>query len=595
MLHKLRLRLRRRSKQLAASAERSGDTFEKYFIQRMNRIGLVWRFVTAWLLLLVLLIGCLVVQLQALGGYYQTREPVPGGVYNEGVLGSFTNANPIYATNDVDKTVSRLVFAGLFKYDAKNRLVGDLAKDWSVDAAGKVYTVHLRPNLTWHDGKPLTAADVAFTYKVIQHPDAESPLRSSWQNIQIAAVNPSTVTFTLPNPLSSFIYGVTTGILPQHLLNSVPMVGMRSTAFNTRSPVGSGPFAWRNIEISGVAANKARQSIGLSPFKGYWAGAPKLKSFVVHGFVNKDDMVGAYRKRELTAMSGLDTLPEGVDAASSVQNRFTLTAQTMVFFNTSSGLLKDTKVRQGLTLAADPAAIIMALGTSPKPVREPLLPGQIGYDARFAQKTGDLKLAAQTLDGAGWVVGPGGVRTKDGKKLQFTLSIADTPEYTKVANILKRQWGKVGAKVTVEQNDTNSFRSLFSSFNPDGSHTYDALLYGITIGPDPDVFVYWDSTQADVRSANRLNLSDYKSPVVDDALEAGRTRTDAQLRKIKYEAFLKQWQADAPALGLYQPKYLYISHSQVYGLDEHPLNEAADRLYSAPNWMIRTARVTSDQ
>jgi peptide/nickel transport system substrate-binding protein len=171
MLHKIRLTLRRtfrrRSRQFLSSTENSGDTFEKYFIQRMNRIGLVWRFVTAWLLLVVLLIGCLVVQLQALSGYYQSRRPVAGGVYNEGVLGSFTNANPIYATNDVDKTVSRLVFAGLFKYDEQNRLVGDLAKDWSVDAAGKVYTVHLRPHLTWQDGQPLTAADVAFTYKII--------------------------------------------------------------------------------------------------------------------------------------------------------------------------------------------------------------------------------------------------------------------------------------------------------------------------------------------------------------------------------------------------------------------------------------------
>jgi peptide/nickel transport system substrate-binding protein len=599
MLHKIRLTLRRtlrrRSRQFLSSTENSGDTFEKYFIQRMNRIGLVWRFVTAWLLLVVLLIGCLVVQLQALSGYYQSRRPVAGGVYNEGVLGSFTNANPIYATNDVDKTVSRLVFAGLFKYDEQNRLVGDLAKDWSVDAAGKVYTVHLRPHLTWQDGQPLTAADVAFTYKIIQNPDAESPLRGSWQNIQIAATNPTTVTFTLPNPLASFMYGVTTGIIPQHLLEDVPMVGMRSAAFNTRAPIGSGPFAWRNIEVSGVAANKARQSIGLSPFAGYWAGSPKLKSFVVHGFVNEDDMIDAYNKRELTAMSGLDSVPSAIDAAHSTVSNFTLTAETMVFFNTASGVLTDAKIRQALTLAADPATVTMALGTNPKPVREPLLSGQTGYDPQFAQKTGNTAAAAQALDAAGWLVGPGGVRVKDGKKLQFTLSIADTPEYNKVADILRQQWAKVGVKTNIEQNDTSSFRSLFSSFNPDGTHTYDALLYGITIGPDPDVFVYWDSTQADVRSANRLNLSDYKSPIVDDALEAGRTRTDVQLRTIKYQAFLKQWQADVPALGLYQPKYLYISHSPVYGLKEHPLNEAADRLYSAPDWMIRTARVTNQQ
>jgi peptide/nickel transport system substrate-binding protein len=598
MLHKLRLMfrgtLRRRKKQFTASAEQSGDTFEKYFIQRMNRFGKVWRFVTAWMLLLLLLIGCLGVQLQALGGYYQTRQPVPGGIYTEGVLGSFTNANPIYATSDVDETVSRLLFDGLFKYDTNNKLVGDLAKDWSVNNEGTVYTVHLRPDLTWHDGQPLTARDIAFTYKVIQNPDAESPLRGSWENISVTATNPTTVTFTLPNPLSSFIYGVTNGIVPEHILKNVPMVGMRSVGFNTQSPVGSGAFKWRNIEIASTTADKAEESIGLSPFAGYWDGPPKLKSYVVHAFVDKDRMIEAYKKRELTAMAGIGSVPRSLNPDSVVQTQLTMSAQTMAFFNTTKGPLADAKVRQALVQAANPAEVIASVDNASRPVKEPLLSGQVGYDAQYAQQTGNLPAAAQALDAAGWPVGPDGIRVKDAKKLQFTLSIADTPEYNRVARILQKQWRSAGVRMDIEQNDPTSFRSLFSSFNADGTHTYDALLYGITIGADPDVFVYWDSTQADVRSASRLNFSDYKSAIVDDALDAGRTRTDSKLRAIKYQAFLKQWQQDAPALGLYQPKYLYISHVPVYGLEEHTINDPTDRLYNVNDWMIRTARVTNE-
>ncbi len=82
------------------------------------------------------------------------------------------------------------------------------------------------------------------------------------------------------------------------------------------------------------------------------------------------------------------------------------------------------------------------------------------------------------------------------------------------------------------------------------SRSYDALLYGISIGVDPDVFVYWHTSQNDPRS-NRLNFSEYSSKAADEGLESGRTRTDAGLRTIKYRPFLQAWQRDLPALGLY--------------------------------------------
>jgi peptide/nickel transport system substrate-binding protein len=124
------------------------------------------------------------------------------------------------------------------------------------------------------------------------------------------------------------------------------------------------------------------------------------------------------------------------------------------------------------------------------------------------------------------------------------------------------------------------------------SHRYDALLHGITIGTDPDVFAYWHSSQFDVRSANRYNFSEYKSDAADNALQAGRSRVDPALRAIKYQPFLDAWQKDAPALGLYQPRYLYLTRGEVFGLKEHAVNTGVDRLANVDDWMIRTARVT---
>jgi peptide/nickel transport system substrate-binding protein len=159
--------------------------FERHFLKRFERLSSVKRFVAVWVGLLIVLAIGLIIQNLNLSGYYQTLAGVPGGIYNEGIIGQFTNANPLYATSEVDQSVSRLIFSGLLKYDSSGRLVGDLATGYQTSDNGAVYTVHLRPNLTWQDGQPLTSADVVFTYNLIQNANTGSPLESSWQGISV--------------------------------------------------------------------------------------------------------------------------------------------------------------------------------------------------------------------------------------------------------------------------------------------------------------------------------------------------------------------------------------------------------------------------
>src|SRR6185437_9927365 len=103
--------------------EQAERQLEQNVFQRAGNLWGVRRFVGGWILLLLLLICGLFVQNANLSKYYRALKPVPGGIYNEGVLGTFTNANPLYATNDADTSVSRLVFAGLFTYSSNNKLV----------------------------------------------------------------------------------------------------------------------------------------------------------------------------------------------------------------------------------------------------------------------------------------------------------------------------------------------------------------------------------------------------------------------------------------------------------------------------------------
>ena len=587
----LRMRriVRRRQRQVGAAAEAAEKQFDTHLIGRFDRLMRVKRFAFGWLALVLLVTFCTIIQTLALGGYYQSTRPAPGGIYNEGIVGTYSNANPLFATGSVDVAVSRLIFSGLLKYNNQNELVGDLATGYSVDQTGKHYVVKLRAGLTWQDGQPLTAQDVVFTYHLAENPDVGSPLLASWQGIDVTAPNKLTVNFDLPNAYAAFPYNLVGGILPQHILSGVAATELRSDDFNTTRPIGAGPFAWQAIQSQGTAdPDKAVTLLALKPFDRYAGGTPKLSGFVVHAYGSKEQMINGFDKRDINAMAGLDSVPQAVAKMGDAEIvSFPSTAAVMTFFKTSSGVLADAQVRQALIQGANVASIIKQLGYPAKPVREPILIGQLGYDPKYAQATFNPTAARQILDKAGWTVGSDDIRSKGGQRLSFQLNAEDTTENRMSTRALQKDWKAIGVDMVPVLQSLTDFQTTLEV------HNYDALLYGISVGADPDVFAYWDSSQADVRSPNRLNFSEYKSSIADAALEAGRTRLSPQLRSIKYAPFLQAWQTDAPALGMYQPRFLYITRGQVYNLSNHTLNLDTDRYSSVVDWEIHTAKVTN--
>src|SRR5579862_2744361 len=270
-------KLRRRRRSAVALGQQADQQIEKLLIRRFDRLVSVRRFVVLWISLFLVMILAGVFQIGGLSDYYQSLQPVPGGLYTEGLIGNFTNANPLYATGAADTAISRLVFSGLFKYDTNNKLVSDLAKGYQLSPDQKRYTVYLKQNLVWQDGQPFTADDVVFTYKTIQNIEAQSPLYSSWQSINVSKQDNYTVTFDLPNALSDFPESLVNGIIPYHLLKDIPAPQLRSAPFNT-TPIGTGPFEWKFIEVtgSGTDLSTRQQRISLSSFNRYQAGTPKL-------------------------------------------------------------------------------------------------------------------------------------------------------------------------------------------------------------------------------------------------------------------------------------------------------------------------------
>jgi len=582
-----RRRVRRSRRQVEDMGVQAEDHIDKHFFRKLGRLANVRRFVIVWVLLIVLILGALVAQTRALDSHYLTAKPVSGGIYSEGILGTFTNANPLYATSQVDSSVAKLIFSGLLKYDQNHQLVGDLAQRWTVDEHGTHYIVYLRKDLKWQDGEPLTADDVVFTYQSIQNPDAKSPLASSYQGVTVEAINPTTVKFTIPNPLGPFPYSLTNGIVPKHLLSGISPSQLRSVSFNTSDPVGSGPFKWAAIDVSGDTPETREEQIGLEPNDLYYAGKPKLDRFIIRTFHDQKRLEDSFSKQELTAAAGLPDVPQGTKEDSNLgEYNVPLLSEVLVFFRTSQDILKDTAVRKALTMATNTGSVINSIGYPVVPANEPFLMSSYAYDKNLQQLSFNQAQAAAALDAAGWKQTPSGIRSKDGKPLTFQLYLQDEKEYQTVAGKLKEQWKAVGVDVELVA------RSDVDLQNTINSHSYDALLYGIQLGADPDVFAYWHSSQANVLSGTRLNFSEYKSTVADNSLEAGRTRTDPTIRAIKYRPFLEAWRTDAPAVALYQPRFLYLTHGKLFGFNPHGLAADTDRYANVNNWMIREEKTS---
>ncbi len=582
---KLRWRriVRKRKRQVEEIGSTTEQSIEKHLIRRLMRLPNVRRFLAGWIGLLFLLAVGVILQTRMLSTTYQDVQPKSGGTYREGMIGTFTNANPLYASSSVDSSVSRLVFAGLLKYDENNKLVGDLADHWSVDETERVYTVTLKDKLRWHDGKALTAKDVVFTYKTIQNPETKSSLYPSWQNIKIESTDDRTVVFTLASNLSAFPHSLTNGIIPQHILGSVNPSQLRSNTFNNVAPVGSGPFMFSKVEVVGETPEDRQERIALSAFDAYHFGRPKLDSFIIRTFSQEENLIDAYHDKQINAMAGLESLPESLqDKSDTAELTVPLTGEVLVFFKTTQAVLQDSSVRKALVLAVDKDALFKDFAYPVVSIDEPFLRTHAGYDKAFRQVTGQLDAAKEQLDAAGWVVDPAsGIRSKDGTKLSFRLNSQGTEEYSKIASGLQRQWRALGVDMQVELQSDQELQNTLAL------HTYDALLYGISLGADPDIFAYWHGSQADPRSSTRLNFSEYKSRTADQALEAGRTRSDAQLRAVKYRPFLEAWRNDAPALALYQPRLVYVVRKPISGFELRTANTAADRFVNIERWTIR--------
>jgi peptide/nickel transport system substrate-binding protein len=486
-------------------------------------------------------------------------------------------------SNDIDGDLAQIVYNSLLKYDGKGNIVPDLAESYDVSDDKLTYTVHLRKNVTWHDGEPFSAADVLFTVDALADPSYKSPLRSNWQGIETNQVDDHTITFTIKNPYAGFLNNLTFGILPKHIWQSVEPEKFHLADYNLE-PIGTGPYKYSSFQKDSKG-NVLSYKLISNP--SYFEGKPYISKLSFNFYTDENSALDAFNRKEIMGVNGLASqkIREIKNQQSTEIHKFNIPRYFAVFFNqTKSVPLANDDVRQALNYATNQQEIIdKVFADNASPINSPFLPGMVGYQENGPRRDFDFTKANDMLEKAGWKTGPDGVRAKDGMPLKINLVTTDLEELSATADALKSQWEKVGARVEI---NTNSISDIQQNFIK--PREYEALLFGQVIGADPDPFSFWHSSQ---KKDPGLNLSLFGTPETDQLIEQGRTEAVPQKRAQDYIDFESKLFNETPAIFLYSTSYIYPVNKKVQGLDMTELIAPSRRFSNISHWYKNTKRV----
>lgn len=432
------------------------------------------------------------------------------------------------------------IFEGLLRIDESLELQPDLATELpEVSADGTQYTFTLRDDVVFHDGEPLTADDVAFTYTAALDPEVASPVAGDLTALEsVEALDDTTVRFTLSRPSAAFPYAAVVGIVPEHLLAGEDM----TTADANSAPVGTGPYAveqWRRGD-----------QLVLRAVPDHHDGEAQVERVT---FVFTDDD-GARAARLSSGDVDAAVLPPQAAANFEAQEGFEVLRRESSDFRavvmpTSHPVTSDPAIRQALHRGLDRQALIEgALAGAGRPAFSPL-PPESSFYSPIAEVTPDPAAAQTLLEEAGWVEGADGVRERDGERATFTLMFpsGDTVREN-LALAVAEQADRLGIEVVPEGLSWEAIEPRMAQ---------DALIYGGGQPYDPDLTVY-PLMHSSGAGQGFDNPGHYDSATVDRLLEEGRASTDEAARQRIYADLQAELAADQPWIFLAFLEHHYV-------------------------------------
>ena len=483
---------------------------------------------------------------------YATASPTPAAdasaspgssaplIYRIGLQSDVDNMNPFSTYNRIPWECFRVGYNFLTWYDADYKPTPDLADpvptvdNGGVTQGGRVWTFHIRPNVKWSDGVPLTANDVAYTYNRILRQDL-SMYSSYFTGVtKVEAPDASTVVITSskPNAVMTALY---VPILPEHVWSKVPDSKVES--YPNVPMVSSGPF-----QVTEVKNGKYVKTVRNPYYKDGFGVEPTVDEILYEMYQTQDSLVADYKAGNLDAAIELD--PGFFQALKGVPGSTSVAAPSIGFhelgFNCykspkSKGnpLLRDVRIRQAINWAMDKEAIasvsmsgLAQVGTSLLSPVDTQFHWNVPADQQY---TFDQAKAQQILDDAGYKMGPDGVRVApNGKPLKFRLAaMNEYPMDITAAKKISAYLKDVGIGITLQVMDENAFTNA----NYDNADD-DLYIWSWTADIDPGYILSVFTTDQILNSSD----SEYSNPVYDKLYtEQAAAVVPADRQKIIYE------------------------------------------------------------
>ncbi len=521
-------------------------------------------------------------------------QPMTGGIYKEGLVGSVQRLNPLLSFyNNADQDVCRLLYSGLIKFDSRGMPGRDLAIDWAISADGKSYSFALNPDAKWHDGQPVTTDDVVFTYNMLKQGTGYIPddLIQFWNGIQINPVDTRTIQFVLESPYAPFLNYLSIGILPRHIFGNMTFEEMVSSKMNIQ-PVGSGPFMLGELVLNG--ANIAGITLKNNPL---FYGTPAfLEEIQITYFAESSLAFQAYQQGLVDGVSFVsdDVLPAALAELDLSLYSARLPILSMVFLNLDNNnvdFFQNISIRKALFMGINRTKIVNNIFKGQAIIaRGPILAGNWAYYDGIANVEYDSYKAIEMLKSEGYILAneQDQVRSKDGKTINFTMLYPDDDVHRNVAEAIQQDLALINVLVNLEAVSYDELINVRLS-----ERNYEAALVDLNLSkiPDPDPYPFWDQTQI----STGQNYSQWNNRVISQYLETARVETDQAERERLYRNFQVVFADELPSFPLFNPVYNFAVSERVKGISVGPIYSSADRFQNVESWYLVSRTTLSDE
>jgi peptide/nickel transport system substrate-binding protein len=503
-----------------------------------------------------------------------------GGQLRVGAPAAADTVLSIFAHTEGSGNDLSFMYDGLVNEDPDFNLVPWLASSWNISKDGLTYTLHLRKNLRWSDGAPLTADDQLFEYQLTTNPATSAPYKSDYNVVQnVTAPDKYTVVYRLKSPNSTFLSSVIGSLphapLPRHIYGKIPP-GQLRTYDASKNLVVSGPYKlaeWKHDDHLLLVSNhqwwRRRPYIDQIYIKEY-TGNPAILIALQHGDVDTTYFLTTPMWLALKDDARYYPIHNPAD----VFNQFVV--------NFKNPILADVNVRRAIMYAWDRKTEAEKLfHGEDQPAVSPIPWAQKwAFDPSTEQAYPfDPKKAADMLDADGWKMGPDGYRQKNGQVLHFTTGeIAGSDITTKSFELFQANMKDAGIKTDASTYEFN----VFYQKEQDGQFDLDSGGFGG--GSDPDPMIFLSSTSM---PPNGLNYGRYSDPVMDKLINEGRVETDRAKRAQIYKALQKRFVDQLPALVDNMPYYRNVLSKRVAGFHTSQAgSQFISTMYTEPDWWI---------